>query len=1141
MVVTAVQFWQRIESSGLANPETVRQMAATMAGDLPADRMTDTLSVAKWLIEKNHLTKYQARVLLDEVTGPLRCGGYLVRQPLRDQSLPNWYLANPDGGTDEFWLLAISEQELGQPAMQTNPPGISLARQHAKIRDELLCALTDAQISDSFLCVASSVPIGNSLQSTIAGSVVPYSTAKAIIIQTAMAIDRLHSVNMVHGDLGMHCIYWDGEQQVTLLRDPLFLPANPLLDPNRIGALQAEPSRRLAYAAPEFTTPGQQPTTQSDLYALGCLWFELLTGRTYVRSTSDAQLVNAVLKAKCETIQVSGWNHRLQRVLLHLLAKNPTSRFQTVRQFLHALQVAEPKQVGNTPPAAPPEIPASAAMVKSQPPANTKVIESATKASPKATTISSKTAKEPNVKAVTDVAAPASPAKSPAPASAVASQTKVTDSTKPSPPAAQSGPWKTSKKSVVAATTTEPKPPASEDVPVAQPISKPKRAVAASTPKPIESSLPTPPVVKPNKATSPPINPDQPIVTAPKVDTGPTAASAIAQIDAPETKLLETNPLAAGSAPIKQTAAKPEKPPNQTKPTIDLGATTSRRSVASSVNRRKQKPVWVMPAMATIAVGVLAAVAFLLMPRQPFQPSPKQSDLSSNPVPTEKVVTPIIPERIDPVAEQFNVVADDGETLWAPPHVPDPISLQMLPPGLQGLLHCNMERIRKQERYTELNELLQTSYQSLVNLLEQLNPFGLDQTKMLTVAIYPNDASEWPDLVVRSDSTKPQPVDQVMAKFGFATPPVVASFGNLSVVQNSDSKLGAVAIITDVENQLTQSIVVGKPDLIRQMIEMEGGIAPLTRQLETLRQRTSLQNDLTYMSTTSLLLSSGRGMLANSLPALLPYLRLKMREDVAALSLTTNIDDAWYGELRIAGKDEQIAPQLQNELRSVFESLPSDAESQLIAQPADAYWAKLAIRLPQQLRSWKTYLRTGIEEGANVANFYLPKTGATNLTLASWMSLRQPARNNSSVAVATPSSNVTALTIDQVLDLPLDIAFDQESLESSAKAIIAEFNSSQKNPAFSVSIEINGGALEKDGITRNQQIRDFKHSGSKLRDVLLDLVRKGNPVTTVQKPTETDQKLVWVIKDADKRVIEITTRTAATTTKQTLPAIFTTD
>jgi hypothetical protein len=91
-------------------------------------------------------------------------------------------------------------------------------------------------------------------------------------------------------------------------------------------------------------------------------------------------------------------------------------------------------------------------------------------------------------------------------------------------------------------------------------------------------------------------------------------------------------------------------------------------------------------------------------------------------------------------------------------------------------------------------------------------------------------------------------------------------------------------------------------------------------------------------------------------------------------------------------------------------------------------------------------------------------------------------------------------------------------------------------------IKIIGADLEKDGITRNQQVRDFKMDNKSFAEILTAVVMKANPVTTVKTPDEEDQKLIWVVgPDPDnpsKQMILITTRAAAATKKYTLPTAF---
>lgn len=98
-------------------------------------------------------------------------------------------------------------------------------------------------------------------------------------------------------------------------------------------------------------------------------------------------------------------------------------------------------------------------------------------------------------------------------------------------------------------------------------------------------------------------------------------------------------------------------------------------------------------------------------------------------------------------------------------------------------------------------------------------------------------------------------------------------------------------------------------------------------------------------------------------------------------------------------------------------------------------------------------------------------------------------------------------------------------------------------PAGSAKLEIllMGGDLQLDGITQNQQIRDFTHRDESLSLVLDDLVRRANPNRTATELYQDVQQLVWVVApapdDPNKQVILITTRTQAAK-KYTLPKQF---
>jgi hypothetical protein len=91
-------------------------------------------------------------------------------------------------------------------------------------------------------------------------------------------------------------------------------------------------------------------------------------------------------------------------------------------------------------------------------------------------------------------------------------------------------------------------------------------------------------------------------------------------------------------------------------------------------------------------------------------------------------------------------------------------------------------------------------------------------------------------------------------------------------------------------------------------------------------------------------------------------------------------------------------------------------------------------------------------------------------------------------------------------------------------------------------INIMGTDLQQEGITRNQQIEDFREDSKKVADLLTRIVVKANPVKTVRRASEAEQKLVWVVApdpdDPNQRALLITTRSAAERKGYELPRQF---
>jgi serine/threonine-protein kinase len=94
----------------------------------------------------------------------------------------------------------------------------------------------------------------------------------------------------------------------------------------------------LEYMSPE-QIKGQETDGRSDIYSLGVLLFEMLTGRVPFSSQSEYELLQAHIHAPAPTPRIFGPHipETVAQVVLRALAKEPALRFQTAEEFKAAL------------------------------------------------------------------------------------------------------------------------------------------------------------------------------------------------------------------------------------------------------------------------------------------------------------------------------------------------------------------------------------------------------------------------------------------------------------------------------------------------------------------------------------------------------------------------------------------------------------------------------------------------------------------------------------------------------------------------------------------------------------------------------------------------------------------------------------
>src|SRR5262249_30655589 len=98
----------------------------------------------------------------------------------------------------------------------------------------------------------------------------------------------------------------------------------------------------LQYMSPE-QLQGSEADARSDLFAFGCVLYEMLTGKRAFDGATAAGVIAAILEREPATLELTA---PLERVIRACLAKDPDQRFQTASDLKRSLlwAVEEPPQ-----------------------------------------------------------------------------------------------------------------------------------------------------------------------------------------------------------------------------------------------------------------------------------------------------------------------------------------------------------------------------------------------------------------------------------------------------------------------------------------------------------------------------------------------------------------------------------------------------------------------------------------------------------------------------------------------------------------------------------------------------------------------------------------------------------------------------
>lgn len=326
--------------------ELARSFAENEQHREAADVMTEAIEIGgpqKGLLEQlRNLYKTEAksdetatyRRKTQEQLSPRAQGRYELREKLGSGSMGDVYKAY-DRELDEVVCLKILPDQFS-----TDQEAISRFRNEAKAARKLthphICRIHDIGEEEGRRYISMEyIPEGNlrSYLKKLGGGGLRVDRAISIIKQVARGLNHAHQEGVLHCDIKSSNILVAGEERMKLSDFGIA----SLVENSQHQTLKDTGSYVLGtplYMSPE-QFDGIAPTEASDIYSLGILFYELLSGTPpFLRGSIPYhhRFTNAN--------PIEGVPQTLWKVVSRMLEKNPSTRYQSVIEFLNCLDEA---------------------------------------------------------------------------------------------------------------------------------------------------------------------------------------------------------------------------------------------------------------------------------------------------------------------------------------------------------------------------------------------------------------------------------------------------------------------------------------------------------------------------------------------------------------------------------------------------------------------------------------------------------------------------------------------------------------------------------------------------------------------------------------------------------------------------------
>ena len=186
---------------------------------------------------------------------------------------------------------------------------------------------------------------GQSLRVELGGGALPLRRAVEYATEIAQGLAAAHDKGIIHRDLKPENIFVTREGRVKILDFGLAKLARPDVASDDNATLEADPTSvgavlgTVGYMSPEQVR-GEPADARSDIFALGAILHEMLSGQRAFRRDTSAETMTAILKEDPPELSTLSKpvSPSMERVVRRCLEKKPLQRFQSARDLAFNLE-----------------------------------------------------------------------------------------------------------------------------------------------------------------------------------------------------------------------------------------------------------------------------------------------------------------------------------------------------------------------------------------------------------------------------------------------------------------------------------------------------------------------------------------------------------------------------------------------------------------------------------------------------------------------------------------------------------------------------------------------------------------------------------------------------------------------------------